>query len=63
MIFIVQYIEALKNIKKRYYLTPFLLFMYFVTIFQFIDPITRFLEYGDKAFQAFVIFIINMIIA
>lgn len=63
MTFIMQYIDALKNIKKRYYLTPFLLFIYFGVALQAIDPITRFLEYGDNTFQAYVIFIINMIIA
>ena len=61
--FIIQYIDELKNIKKRYYLTPCLLFVYFGIILQAIDPMTRFLEFGDSTLQAYVIFIINMIIA
>lgn len=63
MTFITQYIDALKNIKKRYYLTPFLLLMYFFTVLEAMDPITRFLDYGDNTFQAFVMFTISMLIA
>jgi len=63
MNFIMQYIDALKNIKKRYYLTPFLLLMYFFTVFEAMDPITRFLDYGEGTFRSVVMFTISMIIA
>lgn len=63
MKFIMQYIYALKNIRKRYYLIPFLLFVYAATIMQAINPISRFLGYDDIVLREYIIFTINMIIA
>lgn len=54
-----QYIHAIKNLNKKYYLTPFLLIIYVYIIIQLWDGVGRFIKYSDKEGADFVIFIVS----
>ncbi|MFP7494588.1 hypothetical protein SFC66_12425 [Terribacillus saccharophilus] len=53
------YLNALKNLNKKYYFTPFLLIAYASIILQLWDGGRRFMLYSDKEAVDYVIFILT----
>lgn len=60
---IIPYVHALKNLKKRYFLSPFLLLIYVVYGYQISDRVSPFFQYGDKGFMDYATLVLTFFIA
>ncbi len=59
MHYFMQYIKAIKNLNKKLYLTPFLIFIYLGSILQGWDPWSRFINHDGKELSDIVLFIVS----
>ncbi|WP_066196069.1 hypothetical protein [Gracilibacillus timonensis] len=55
-----QYIEAIKSLNKKYYLTPFLLLIYAMIFLQIWEHWSRFITFDSKDAMDYIIFIVSL---